>query len=85
MFTEYPDGSISCSACVRAIDLIRIADRMMKENMKFAQVKVIFDESSQDYDGLVKLSAIPAPGSNDVTVYPVIKGLLTVEIDDDEY
>lgn len=82
MYTEYPDGSISCSACIRAMDLIRIADRMLKENMQYAQVRVIFDENRDDYDGLVKISAIPSADSDDVTVYPDIKGMLTVEIDD---
>lgn len=85
MYTDYSDGSVSCSACIRAIDLIRIADRMMKENMQFAQITVIDDEYSDDYDGLVKISAIPSAGSDDVTIYPNIKGLLTVEIDDDLY
>ncbi len=85
MYTKYPNGSVSCSACVRAMDLIRIADRMLKENMQYAQVRVIFDESAQDYDGLVKISAIPSPDSDDVTIYPEIKGMLTIEIDDEDY
>ena len=83
MYTKYPDGSISCSACIRAMDLIRIADRMLKENMQYAQVRVIFDKNRDDYDGLVKISAIPSVDSDDVTVYPDIKGMLTIEIDDD--
>lgn len=83
MYTEYPDGSFSCSACIHAMDLIRIADRMLKENMQYAQIRVIFDENRDDYDGLVKISAIPSADSDDVTVYPGIKGMLTIEIDDD--
>ena len=85
MYTKYPDGAVSCSACIRAMDLIRIADRMLKENMRYAQIRVIFDENHSDYDGLVKISAIPAPDSDDVTIYPEIKGMLTLEIDDDLY
>lgn len=84
MYTKYPGGAVSCSACVRAIDLIRIADRMMKENMQYAQIRVIFDENCDDYDGLVKISAIPSADSDDVTIYPDIKGMLTLEIDDDD-
>ena len=85
MYTQYPGGAISCSACIRAIDLIRIANRMMKENMQYAQIRVIFDESTDDYDGLVRISAVPSADSEDVTIYPEIKGLLTVEIDDEDY
>ncbi len=85
MFTKYPDGSISCSACIRAIDLARIADKMMKENMQYAQVRVVYDENSHDYDGLVRISAIPSPDSDDVTIYPEIKGMLTIEIEDEDY
>lgn len=83
MFTKHSDGSISCAACVRAIDLIRIADQMMKEDMKYAQVRVFFDDNRDDYDGLIKISAIPSPDSDDVKIYPPLKGLLTIEIDDD--
>ena len=85
MFTNYHDGSISCSACIRAIDLVRIADKMMRENMQYAQVHVVHDENTNDYDGLVKISAIPSHDSDDVTVYPEIKGMLTLEIDDEDY
>lgn len=85
MYTKYPSGAVSCSACIRAMDLIRIADRMLKENMQYAQVRVIFDEFARDYDGLVKISAIPSPDSDDVTIYPEIKGMLTIEIDDEDY
>lgn len=85
MYTKYPSGAVSCSACIRAMDLIRIADRMLKENMQYAQVRVIFDEFARDYDGLVKISAIPSPDSGDVTIYPEIKGMLTIEIDDENY
>lgn len=85
MYTKYPSGAVSCSACIRAMDLIRIADRMLKENMQYAQVRVIFDEFAPDYDGLVRISAIPSPNSDDVTIYPEIKGMLTIEIDDEDY
>lgn len=84
MYTKYPGGAVSCSACIRAMDLIRIADRMLKENMKYAQITVIFDETLSDCDGLVKISAIPSADSDDVTIYPRIKGMLTLEIDDEE-
>lgn len=83
MYTKYPNGDVSCSACIRAMDLIRIADRMLKENMQYAQVRVIYSDFSQDYDGVVKISAIPSPTSEDVTIYPEIKGMLTIEIDDE--
>lgn len=83
MFTKHSDGSISCAACVRAIDLIRIADQMMKENMKYTQVRVFFDDNRDDYDGLIKISAIPSSDSDDVKIYPPLKGMLTIEIDDD--
>ena len=83
MRTKYPTGAISCSACISAIDLIRIADQMFKNNMQFAQITVIDDMDQDDYDGLVRISAIPSIDSNDVTTYPEIKGKLTVEIDDD--
>lgn len=83
MYTKYSDGSVSCSACIRALDLIRIADRMMKDGMQYAQVKVIFDEHRDDRDGLVRISAIPSADSNDVTIYPEIEGMLTLEIEDE--
>lgn len=83
MYTKYPDGSIACSACISAIELIRIADQMFKSNMQYAKVEVVFDENQHDYDGIVKLSAIPSATSDDVTIYPEIKGKLTIEIDDD--
>ena len=38
MFTKYPTGAVSCSACVSAIELIRIADQMLKDNMQYAQI-----------------------------------------------
>ena len=85
MYTQYPGGAISCSACIRAIDLIRIADRMTLDRVLYAQIRVIFDESTDDYDGLVRISAVPSADSEDVTIYPEIKGLLTVEIDDEDY
>ena len=66
-----------------AFDLIRIADQMFKNNMQFAQITVIDDMDQDDYDGLVRISAIPSIDSDDVTTYPEIKGKLTVEIDDD--
>ena len=83
MYTKYPDGSISCSACVRAIDLMRIADRMMKDGMQYAQVKVFFNEYREDFDGLVRISAIPSADSNDVTTYPDLEGMLTIAIEDE--
>lgn len=85
MFTKYPDGSVSCSACINAIELIRIADRMMKDNMKYVQVRVIFDENRDDCDGIVRLSAIPSATSDDVTIYPEIEGKLMIEIEDEEW
>lgn len=85
MYTKYPDGSISCSACIRAMDLIQIANRMFQDNMQYAQIRVIFDENRDDYDGLVRISAIPSANSDDATIYPDIKGMLTLEIDDDLY
>lgn len=84
MFTKYPDDSVSCSACIRAIDLIRIADQMLKDDMKYAKVTVKFDYN-EDYDGIVKLSAISAPDADDVKTYPLIKGLLLIDIDDEVY
>ena len=84
MYTKHSDGSISCSACIRAIDLIKIANQMFNDKMQFAQVRVTFNEYCEDFDGLIKISAIPFPGSDDVTVYPEIKGMLTIEIDDEE-
>lgn len=36
-------------------------------------------------DGIVKISAIPNASSDDVSVYPELKGMLTVEIDDEDY
>lgn len=84
MYAKYPDGSVSCSACIRAIDLIKIANQMFNDNMQYAQVRVTFNENCDDYDGLVRISAIPSPSSDDVTIYPDIKGMLTLEIDDDD-
>lgn len=84
MYTKYPDGSISCSACIRAIDLIRIANRMFNENMQYAQISVKHNEYGDDYDGIVRISAIPSATSSDVTTYPDLKGMLTIEIDDDD-
>ena len=84
MFTQYPDKSVSCSACIRAIDLIKIADQMLKDNMKYAKVTVKFDYN-EDYDGIVKLSAIPSADSDDIKTYPSMKGLLLIDIDDEDY
>lgn len=84
LYCFHSTGAVSCSACIRAMDLIRIADRMLKENMQYAQVRVIFDENHDDYDGLVRISAIPTADSDDVTIYPEIKGMLTLDIDDDD-
>ena len=84
MYTKYPDGSVSCSACIRAIDLIKIANQMFQDNMRYAQIRVTFKEYCHDYDGLVRISAISSPDSDDVTIYPDLKGMLTIEIDDED-
>lgn len=86
MFTKYATGAVSCSACVSAIELIRIADQMLKDNMQYAQIRVVFDDNRSDCDGIVRISAIPSATSDDVKIYPEIKGKLTIEIEDeDEY
>lgn len=85
MYTKYPDGSVSCSACIRAIDLIKIANQMFTDNMQYAQIRVTHNEYGEDFDGIVKISAIPNASSDDVSVYPELKGMLTVEIDDEDY
>lgn len=85
MYTKYPDGSVSCSACIRAIDLIKIANQMFTDNMQYAQIRVTHNEYGKDFDGIVKISAIPNASSDDVVVYPELKGMLTVEINDEDY
>lgn len=84
VYTTYPGGAVSCSACIRAIELIRIADQMLKDGMEYAQVRVIFDENRDDCDGIVKISAIPNATSDDVTIYPEIRGRLMIEIEDED-
>lgn len=82
MFTKYPDGSVSCSACVKAIDLIKIVNQIFNDNMQYVKVTVHFP-TDDDGDEFVKISAIPSPTSDDVKEYPLIIGNSFIDIDDD--
>ena len=78
MLTEYPDGSITCETYIKAIDLIKIADQMLKDDMKYVKI-IIHDSYDDDVDGRVDLLAIPSPDSNEVKKYPSINGMITLE------
>ncbi len=84
MYTKYPDGSVSCSACIRAIDLIKIANQMFESKMQYVQIRVTHNEYGDDHDGTVRISAVPTFDSDDVVIYPDLNGMLTIEIDDEE-
>lgn len=81
-YTEY-NNSYSCSACIRAIDLIKIANQIFNDKMEYVQIKVTFDANDEDHGESIKIYAIPNIDSDDIKVYPQIEGLLNVEIDDD--
>lgn len=84
MFTKYADGSVECSACIKAIDLIKIANQIYQDKMQYVKVSVHFpyDESGDEF---VRMSAISSPTSDDVKKYPLIVGNQLIDIDDDDY
>ena len=84
MYTKYPDGSVSCSACIKAIDLIKIANQIYQDQMQYVKVSVHFPYD-EDGDEIVKISAIPSPTSEDVKLYPEIIGNSFIEIEDEDY
>lgn len=85
MFTDYGNDSYSCSAYIKAIDLIRIADQMLRDGMEFAKINVFFDDRL-DCGSVVRISAIPSLESNNIKVYPDIEEntLVGEWIDDEE-
>ena len=84
MYTKYPDGSVSCSACIKAMDLIKLANQIYHDNMQYVKISVHFP-SSDEGDEFVKLSAIPTSISDDVKEYPIIIGNSFIDIDDEDY
>lgn len=80
MFTEYPDGTLACSSVIRAIDLIKIANQIFKDNMQYVCISVASSED-EDQDGLVEISAIPSALSDDVKKYEPISLFTAVDPD----
>lgn len=82
MFTQYPDGSVSCSACIKSTELIKIANQIFKDNMQYVKIAVHFP-ADDNGDEFIKISAIPSAMSDDVKEYPLIIGNSVIDIDDD--
>ncbi len=57
---------------VKAIDLIKVADQIFKDGMKYVQIDIHFDDYDDDRDGEIRISAVPSIDSSDVKKYPVI-------------
>lgn len=57
---------------VKAMDLIKVADQIFKDGMKYVQIDIHFDDYDDDRDGEVRISAVPSIDSSDVKEYPVI-------------
>lgn len=84
MYTKHPDGSVSCSTCIKAIDLIKIANQIYHDNMQYVEISVSFPLESNG-DEVVKISAIPSPTSDDVKIYPEIVGNSAIDFDPEDY
>lgn len=67
MYTRYPDGTISCSSCVHAIDLIKVANQIFQDKMQYVNIEVFFSDR-EDMNGQIKISAIPSAMSDDSDV-----------------
>lgn len=82
MYTKHPDGSIECSTCIKAIDLIKLANQIYHDNMQYVKISVLFP-GSDDGDELVNFFAISSPTSDDVKKYPSIVGNSLIDFDED--
>ena len=80
MFTKYPDGTLSCSSVIRAVDLIKLANEIFKDNMQYVHISVKYSEN-ESQDGLVEFSAIPNALSDDVKKYKTINSFTAIDPD----
>lgn len=74
--------TVVLSTWVRAIDLIKIADQLYRDNMQYVQIAVKFCEND-NFDGDVRICAIPTASSDDVKEYPVIKPNSMIDVETD--
>ena len=61
----------STSTCIRAIDLIKIANQLYNDKMEFVHI-AITNSNDEDLDGSVQIHAIPSIDSTSVKEYPRI-------------
>lgn len=66
--------------CIRAMDLIRIANRLLNDNMQFVRLSIV-DSSREDEAGSVLIDALPNIDSDDAVHYPAIKSFSILDID----
>lgn len=66
------------STCIRAIDLIRIANQILNDNMQFVQIFIV-DSSNEDENGSVLIDAIPDIDSEDEKHYPAISSFNLID------
>lgn len=81
LMSEYGD-TVVISTWIRAIDLIKIADQLYRDNMQYAQISVKFCEN-KDFCGDVRICAIPNASSEDVKEYPIIKPNSMIDVETD--
>lgn len=72
------------STCIRAMDLIRIANQMLNSNMQYAMIAVV-ESSDEDIHGSVRIAAIPSIDSDKVTQYPTIPSFTLLDPDVFDY
>lgn len=75
-----PRESYTFETCVRAIDLIKVANELFKDNMQYAKLSITYCEN-EDHNGDLTIYAIPTASSDDVKAYPTIKAMHSVDID----
>ncbi len=62
----------SVSTCIRAMDLIKIANQIYNDGMKYVEISINLDESDEDLSFAVRLSGAKEHDSEEVKQYPVI-------------
>lgn len=71
----------STVTCVRATDLIKIANQLYNDKMEYVRLS-INSSRNEDLDGSIQIHAIPSATSEDVKEYPLIKSNSIVDFDD---
>lgn len=68
------------TACIRAIDLIKIANQLLNDNMQYAQISIVYS-SNDDENGSVLIDAIDSIDPSETVHYPPIKSFTAIDTD----